>query len=55
MKVSSSDQGKGYMATIQHNNINKYVDLHSKSISVENDPNIIEAEKNLDNEVSLEN
>ena len=33
----------------------KSVDLHSSSIHVETNPDVIEAEKNIDNDSSLEN
>ena len=55
LKVESSTWGKGYVATVHHKNMNKYVELHSGRICVETDPGDIEVEKNIDNESSLAN
>ena len=55
LKVAKSTQGKGYTATVQHENMNKYVELHIRSISVETNPDVIGAGKNPDNDASLLN
>ena len=53
LKVARYTQGGGYLATAHHKKMKKYVELHIASICVETDTGVIEAGKNIDNEVSL--
>ena len=55
LKVEMFTRGKGYVVTAHHKSMNKHVELHIRIISVETDPDVIKAEKNIDNEASLEN
>ena len=55
LKVARSTQRKVYVATVYHKNMKKFINLHSGIICVETDTGVIEAEKNIDNEASLEN
>ena len=48
-------QGVGYVAIAQHRNMKKPVELQSEIIFVETFSGVIESEKNIGTEASLEN
>ena len=55
MEVERFTKGKGYVATVHHRNMKRCVELLSGIIRVETEPDVIEADKNIDNEASLAN